>query len=215
MQISSTFNLVWKHSDQVFWISRNSASYGLAKVLILGGHLPPSVSVVEKRLAMERLPSNHLYSSIRTSHMRKLLWGMTSLEFFPFSSIFHWFAGDHKLQIYLLGFWMSKKTKARRVSQSNDHKGKNSSITSHLGTSSVAMLSDRFLSKKERKCDRKPLYEIKNPQECWRSKNSSQLFPGICVILPNSHLPVKRHCLTYYHWGFKTCKDVWCSRAQV
>lgn len=49
MQISSTFNLVWEHSDQVFWISHNLASYSLAKVLILGGKFPPSVSVVEEK----------------------------------------------------------------------------------------------------------------------------------------------------------------------
>lgn len=120
MQISSTFSLVWKHSYQVFCISRNSASYSLAKVLILGGQLPPPVSVAEESLARKRLPSNHIYSSRRTSHMRKLLWGMVSLEFVPYSSIFHWFTGGHwkytKLQSYLLGFWMSKETKARRVS---------------------------------------------------------------------------------------------------
>lgn len=60
-------------------------------------------------------------------------------------------------------------------------------------------------SKKERKSNRKTLYQVKNPKECWRSKNSSQLFPGTRVLLHNSHLPVKMHCLMYYYWGFKTC----------
>lgn len=45
MQISYTFNLVWEHSDRVFSISDNLASYSLAKVLILGGQFPPSVSI--------------------------------------------------------------------------------------------------------------------------------------------------------------------------
>lgn len=94
MQISPTFNLIWEHSDQVFSISHNLAYCSLAKVLISGGHPPPSMSVVEKGLAMKWLPSKHPSSSVRMR--KKLLLGMTGLKFIPYSYIFHQFAGDQR-----------------------------------------------------------------------------------------------------------------------
>lgn len=163
---------------------------------------------------METLPSNQLSSSIRTSQMRKLLLGMTSLKLILYSSIFHRFAGYHwkdtMLKFSIQGGGcqsnpMEKGSPSQMATKVRTHPLLSSSLKNNLCTN--VKYREFFvppLFKKQRKSNRKTLYQVKNPKECLRSKNSSQLFPGTCEILHNSHLPVKMHCLTYYYWGFKT-----------
>lgn len=190
MQISSTFNLIREHSDQVFSISHNLAYCNLAKVLISGGQLPPSVSVVEKSLAMEWLPSNHLSSSIK---MRKKAiirddWPEIHPVFLNIPSVCKWPLKRHYPQNCLFsGIGCQSKvveeeSLSQMVTKVRTHPSLFSSFKNNLRTKikyKAGFVSLPFSNRQENQAE-KPSIKLNIPKSVQESKNSSVISRLMC-----------------------------------
>lgn len=138
--------------------------------------------------------------------MRKLLLGMTDLKFIPYSSIVHQFDHwkDTKLKSYLFsGFGCQSKpvegeSLSQMVTRVRTHPSLFSSFKNNLCTKNK--YKEGFFSfpssKRQENQMEKPYIKLNIPKSVWGVK-TPQFFPGPCVILHNSHLPVKMACLTY------------------